>query len=56
MNTSIEVDDYDEAILRELQLDARLSMAELGRRVHLSQPAVTELAYPSGYASSKNPA
>jgi Lrp/AsnC family transcriptional regulator, leucine-responsive regulatory protein len=39
---NLEIDDYDEAILRELQLDARLSMAELGRRVHLSQPAVTE--------------
>jgi Lrp/AsnC family transcriptional regulator, leucine-responsive regulatory protein len=37
-----EIDDYDTAILKELQLDARLSMAELGRRVHLSQPAVTE--------------
>jgi Lrp/AsnC family transcriptional regulator, leucine-responsive regulatory protein len=39
---NIEIDDYDTAILSELQLDARLSMAELGRRVHLSQPAVTE--------------
>jgi Lrp/AsnC family transcriptional regulator, leucine-responsive regulatory protein len=42
MTLNLEIDDYDEAILRELQLDARLSMAELGRRVHLSQPAVTE--------------
>ena len=33
---------YDTRILAELQSDARLSMAELGRRVHLSQPAVTE--------------
>jgi Lrp/AsnC family transcriptional regulator, leucine-responsive regulatory protein len=39
---NLEIDGYDEAILRELQLDARISMAELGRRVHLSQPAVTE--------------
>lgn len=30
------------AILRELQLDARLSFAELGRRVGLSTPAVAE--------------
>jgi Lrp/AsnC family transcriptional regulator, leucine-responsive regulatory protein len=38
----IEIDKYDEAILKALQQDARLSMAELGRRVHLSQPAATE--------------
>jgi Lrp/AsnC family transcriptional regulator, leucine-responsive regulatory protein len=37
-----ELDAYDGKILAELQRDARLSMAELGRRVHLSQPAVTE--------------
>lgn len=30
------------ALLRELQLDARLSFAELGRRVGLSTPAVAE--------------
>jgi len=35
-------DAYDDKILAELQKDARLTMAELGRRVHLSQPAVTE--------------
>jgi Lrp/AsnC family transcriptional regulator, leucine-responsive regulatory protein len=35
-------DAYDTRILAELQRDARLSMAELGRRVHLSQPAATE--------------
>lgn len=37
-----ELDAHDTRILAELQADARLSMAELGRRVHLSQPAVTE--------------
>ncbi len=37
-----ELDHYDSRILAELQNDARISMAELGRRVHLSQPAVTE--------------
>lgn len=37
-----EWDQYDSRILAELQLDARITMAELGRRVHLSQPAVTE--------------
>lgn len=36
------LDVYDGRILAELQQDARISMAELGRRVHLSQPAVTE--------------
>jgi Lrp/AsnC family leucine-responsive transcriptional regulator len=37
-----ELDHHDTRILAELQADARLTMAELGRRVHLSQPAVTE--------------
>ena len=32
----------DARILEELQRDARITMAELGRRVNLSQPAVTE--------------
>ncbi len=36
------LDSYDTRILAELQADARLSLAELGRRVHLSQPAVAE--------------
>jgi Lrp/AsnC family transcriptional regulator, leucine-responsive regulatory protein len=36
------LDHYDSTILAELQRDARISMSELGRRVHLSQPAVTE--------------
>src|ERR1700712_4536720 len=39
---ALELDAYDTRILAELQSDARLTMAELGRRVHLSQPAVTE--------------
>ena len=37
-----ELDAHDTRILAELQADARLTMAELGRRVHLSPPAVTE--------------
>ncbi len=37
-----EFDAWDGRILEELQKDARVTMAELGRRVHLSQPAVTE--------------
>lgn len=36
------LDACDARILAELQADARITMAELGRRVHLSQPAVTE--------------
>lgn len=36
------VDATDCRILLELQEDARISMSELGRRVHLSQPAVKE--------------
>jgi Lrp/AsnC family leucine-responsive transcriptional regulator len=39
---AIELDHHDHRILAELQADARLTMAELSRRVHLSQPAVTE--------------
>ena len=42
MNLPLVLDAYDTRLLAELQADARLSMAELGRRVHLSQPAVTE--------------
>lgn len=45
MNTSTEInefDAYDAAILGALQKDARITMAQLGRLVHLSQPAVTE--------------
>src|SRR5438128_3407836 len=42
MPPPIDFDTYDARILAELQADARLSMTELGRRVHLSQPAVTE--------------
>ena len=36
------VDDTNRALLGELQSDARLSLAELGRRVGLSSPAVAE--------------
>ena len=37
-----ELDALDRRIIVELQLDARLSIAELGRRVNLSAPAVAE--------------
>jgi Lrp/AsnC family leucine-responsive transcriptional regulator len=42
MALNFELDGHDTRILAELQADARLTMSELGRRVHLSQPAVTE--------------
>lgn len=42
MAEDLILDAHDSRILMELQQDARISMAELGRRVHLSQPAVTE--------------
>ena len=42
MPAALPLDTYDVRILTELQADARTSLAELGRRVHLSQPAVAE--------------
>ncbi|MEP7149101.1 MAG: Lrp/AsnC family transcriptional regulator [Acidobacteriota bacterium] len=36
------LDEIDRKILKELQLDARISYAELGRRVGLTTPAVIE--------------
>lgn len=40
--TTVRLDDTDWAILDELQADGRLPFSELGRRVALSPPAVTE--------------
>jgi Lrp/AsnC family leucine-responsive transcriptional regulator len=42
MNQRQTLDATDLRLLTELQDDARLSLAELGRRVGLSAPAVTE--------------
>lgn len=36
------LDSTDWAILTELQQDSRISFSELGRRVHMSSPAVAE--------------
>lgn len=36
------IDEIDKKILKEMQLDARTSYAELGRRVGLTTPAVIE--------------
>jgi Lrp/AsnC family transcriptional regulator, leucine-responsive regulatory protein len=37
-----EIDTVNRRILEELQRDARLTMSELGRRIGMSSPAVTE--------------
>lgn len=42
MTKTQSLDGHDTRILAELQADARITIAELGRRVHLSQPAVAE--------------
>lgn len=38
----MKTDDIDRRILDELLNNSRLSMSELGRRVNLSSPSVTE--------------
>jgi Lrp/AsnC family leucine-responsive transcriptional regulator len=38
----MKIDDIDKKLLDELQNNSRLSMSELGRRVNLSSPSVTE--------------
>jgi Lrp/AsnC family leucine-responsive transcriptional regulator len=40
--TGYELDLVNRRLLRELEQDARLSIAELGRRLNLSAPAVAE--------------
>ena len=42
MQSPLPLDSCDVRILAELQAEARITLAELGRRVHLSQPAVAE--------------
>src|SRR5512139_742157 len=39
---AVNLDDVDWAILTQLQLQARISLSELGRRVNLSASATTE--------------
>jgi Lrp/AsnC family transcriptional regulator, leucine-responsive regulatory protein len=41
-NDQRQIDEVNRQILNELQEDGRLSLAELGRRVGLSSPAVAE--------------
>ncbi|QPC48248.1 Lrp/AsnC family transcriptional regulator [Mangrovibacillus cuniculi] len=38
----MKIDDLDKKILEELSKNSRLSMSELGRRINLSSPSVTE--------------
>ncbi len=59
----IELDAMDARILDILQSDARTTMAEIGRRVHMSQPAVAErvrrmeaAGVIAGYHAQVNPA
>jgi Lrp/AsnC family transcriptional regulator, leucine-responsive regulatory protein len=42
MPSILPLDDVDRLLIGELQADARLSLAELGRRVALSAPAVAD--------------
>jgi len=59
----IELDALDGKILDLLQADARIALAEIGRQIHLSQPAVAErvrrmeaAGVISGYHARVNPA
>ena len=42
LNEKFMIDEIDQKILKELQVDGRVSYAELGRRVGLTTPAVIE--------------
>ena len=59
----IEFDAMDARILDILQADARVTLAEIGRRIHMSQPAVAERVHRmetagviTGYHAKVNPA
>ncbi|MGE5621835.1 MAG: Lrp/AsnC family transcriptional regulator, partial [Bacillota bacterium] len=59
----IEFDAMDAKILDILQADARTTLAEIGRRIHMSQPAVAErvkrmeaAGVIAGYHARVNPA
>jgi len=59
----LELDAMDGKILDILQQDARTTLAEIGRRIHMSQPAVAERVKRmeaanviSGYHAHVNPA
>ena len=52
---SVDLDETDWLILRELQAHGRLSYKELGRRVHMSAPAapVSDCAKPPSAANAQ---
>jgi Lrp/AsnC family leucine-responsive transcriptional regulator len=59
----VEFDGMDARILDILQADARTTLAEIGRRIHMSQPAVAErvrrmeaAGVIAGYHARVNPA
>lgn len=63
MESKVELDSVAWTLLEALQADARLSFAELGRRVNLSPPAVAErikrleeAGVIRGYRAEVNPA
>lgn len=63
VNGRYALDPTDIAILEQLQADGRIAIAELGRRIGLSQPATTERmkrleerGIISGYGARINPA
>lgn len=39
---NVELDSYDRKILALLQENARISLTEIGRRIHLTSPAISE--------------
>ncbi|WP_306118410.1 MULTISPECIES: Lrp/AsnC family transcriptional regulator [unclassified Roseitalea] len=42
MNSKLELDRLDRRIIEALQQDGRVSLTEIGKRIGLSQPAVSE--------------
>ena len=63
MTSKIELDKLDFAIIEGLQKDGRIALSELGRRIGLSQPAMSERVKRleergviTGYSAQINPA
>jgi Lrp/AsnC family leucine-responsive transcriptional regulator len=42
VSLKMKIDEIDKKIINELKQNSRLSMSELGRRINLSSPSVTE--------------
>lgn len=63
MTSKLELDKLDFAIIEGLQKDGRIALSELGRRIGLSQPAMSERVKRleergviTGYSAQINPA